>query len=160
LFEEGNQGSVRRNVQPLMFHYPWFDSVPMSAIRSGDYKLVKDLNTAQTRLFNVARDLGETKDLSARKPGLVERLHGQLNAYLREVNAEDLEDLRRNREQTLQAWIDRDRTELETLRARAAVAPPSEREAADEKLEELERRLNGHKAALERVERGRHLTAW
>ena len=58
LLENGNQGAVQRNVEPLVFHYPWYDSVPMSVIRQGDYKLVKDLNTDQTRLFNAVKDLG------------------------------------------------------------------------------------------------------
>ena len=43
LLENGNQGAVQRNVEPLVFFYPWYDSVRMSVIRQGDYKLVKDL---------------------------------------------------------------------------------------------------------------------
>ena len=48
LFENGNIRKVKRSIEPLIFHYPWFDSLPMSTIRLGDYKLVKDLNTNET----------------------------------------------------------------------------------------------------------------
>lgn len=161
LFEKGNRGKVRRNVQALMFHYPWFDSVPMSVIRSGDHKLVKDLNTDETRLFNVAEDPGEIKDLSGARARLATRLHEQLIDYLREVNAEKLEDLRRDREQTLQTWVERDSEEIEALGARVAAATEDpERQAVERKLEELKRRLNGNRAALQRVEQARQLTAW
>ena len=50
LFEKGNGGAVKRGEEALIFHFPWFDGVPESAIRLGDYKLMKNLNTGETRL--------------------------------------------------------------------------------------------------------------
>ena len=40
----------------------------MSAIRLGDYKLVKNLNTNEIRLFNVVEDIEESKDLVKSMP--------------------------------------------------------------------------------------------
>ncbi|MCU0914534.1 MAG: sulfatase-like hydrolase/transferase [Planctomycetes bacterium] len=45
------------------------------AVREGDWKLVVSGRKPQVRLFNLAQDLGETKDLSAEKPELTQRLH-------------------------------------------------------------------------------------
>ena len=82
LFENGNGGKVRRSIEPLIFHYPWFDNVPMSAIRLGDYKLVKDLNTNQARLFNLAEDVRESRDLSKSMPDVAKQLHETLTPIL------------------------------------------------------------------------------
>ena len=47
LFEQGNDGKVQRGTEPLIFHFPWYDKLPMSAIRLGDYKLVKTTHSPQ-----------------------------------------------------------------------------------------------------------------
>lgn len=42
LFENSGKGTVKRPVEGLVFHFPDFQGVSMSAIRIGDYKLLKD----------------------------------------------------------------------------------------------------------------------
>lgn len=161
LFENGNGGEVRRRAEPLIFHYPWFDNVPMSTIRLGDYKLVKDLNTNQSRLFDVSKDIEESRDLSSSMPELAKQLHEKLTAYLKEVDAEKLEDLRAGRENTLRAWIARDLKELDQLQRQiSAAADQPEKQSLQQKVQERQRRIKAHQAGLDRVERGRRATAW
>lgn len=161
LFENGNGGRVTRGIGPLIFHYPWFDNVPMSAIRLGDYKLVKDLNTNQVRLFNVAKDIEESRDLSKSMPDVTKQLHQTLTNYLNEVDAEKIEDLRAEREKTLREWMERDRKELEALREQAAqTVDEKEKRDLQEKVRDMQRRLEGHQGAMQRVEKGRRVTAW
>ena len=161
LFEDGNEGKVRRRFEPLIFHYPWFDNVPMSTIRLGDHKLVKDLNTNQIRLFHLAEDLEESRDLSKSMPELAKQLHEKLTAYLDEVEAEKIEDLRAGRERTLREWMERDGKELAELREQISEAVDrKQKQDLQEKVGDRQRRLEGHQSALERVERGRRATAW
>jgi arylsulfatase A-like enzyme len=109
LFRRGNAGKVRRGTQELVFHYPWYGSLPpMSAIRDGDYKLVMSLNTGETRLYNLAQDIGEQDDLSARMPDKAKQLHQRLLEYLNEVDAEDVEDMRQARKKEVEGYRDRE----------------------------------------------------
>jgi len=161
VFENGNNGNVRRIIEPLIFHYPWFDSLPMSTIRWGDYKLVKDLNTNQTRLFNLTEDIGETKDQTKSMPSIARELHEQLTAYLEEVNAEKIEDLRAGRKKQLYLWIERDEKELQKLQEQLEkVTNEREKLSLQEKIYEKQRQIKGHKSALDRVEKSLHMRAW
>jgi arylsulfatase A-like enzyme len=57
------------------------------AVRDGDWKLLVE-GTARVMLFNVAKDLGEREDLAASNPAVVRRLHQQLLAWEKDVDAE------------------------------------------------------------------------
>jgi arylsulfatase A-like enzyme len=52
-----------------------------SAIRKGPLKLIRDRQSNVTSLFDLSTDPGETKDLSAQRPGDVEALVKQLDAW-------------------------------------------------------------------------------
>jgi len=161
VFENGNKGKVDRPMEPLIFHYPWFDSVPMSTIRLGDYKLVKDLNTNQVHLYNLANDLQESKDLSKSMPGLTRKLHSQLNDYLDEVDAEKIADLRKDRKKFLFAGIAKCKSQIEKLNQKMKSAV-TEAEKADlqEKIAQQKRQIRNHQGALDRVEKSLHMRAW
>ena len=161
LFDKGDRGKVTRPVEGLMFHYPWFDSVPMSAVRMGDYKLVKDLNTGQFRLFNVAEDIAESKDLSTSLPGKTADLNKRLTAYLAHVDAEKIDDLRTGREKTLHENIARHEKAILSLRRKLDQATGAE-QSRDiwKQITERQRHIENQKAALQRVARGRRLTGW
>ncbi|MFT5130836.1 MAG: arylsulfatase A, partial [Rhodothermales bacterium] len=45
VLSQGNSGSVTRVNPFLVFHYPYYAGVPISAIRMGDYKFMRQLNT-------------------------------------------------------------------------------------------------------------------
>lgn len=72
-----------------MFHH-YADSYPHSAIRVGDYKLVKFWKPERLLLFNLKDDIGETRDPAPSLPEKTEELHQKLMAYLRSVDAEVL----------------------------------------------------------------------
>jgi arylsulfatase A-like enzyme len=93
VLERGNEGEVRRPNPFLVFHYPYYAGAPVSAIRMGDYKFLRQLQTGETRLHDVARDLGEKRNLVDEMPGKARGLASLLDGYLREVDAEKLEDM-------------------------------------------------------------------
>jgi len=161
LFEKGNRGRVERGTEGLIFHFPWYDNLPMSAIRLGDYKLVKDLNTGETRLFDVAGDIGENHDLSKVMPEVAEKLHAMLTDYLDAVDAETIGDMRAARKQELLGNLARTRREIEQLqqRLKGSADDPQKRELRD-RLADRQVRLKSHKAAIDRLERARKVSAW
>jgi len=101
LFENEGEGRVNRPIEGLIFHFPYYNGVPMSAIRLGDYKLLKDCQTGEIHLYNLADDLGETHDLAAQMPQKVKQLHRKLMNYLDSIDAEKAEDIHLDRIQQL-----------------------------------------------------------
>lgn len=93
LFENSGKGRIDRPVEGLVFHFPDFQGVTMSAIRLGDYKLLKDWETGKIHLYNLVDDLGETRDLAPKMPKKVNELYRKLMNYLDSVNAEKAEDI-------------------------------------------------------------------
>ena len=82
-------GTVERNSPFLIFHQA-ANRKPISAIRWGDYKLVKD--GALTNLnFDLSKDIEEKNDLSVEMPELVEKLNDALIRFLDEANAETIQ---------------------------------------------------------------------
>jgi len=83
--------------EALYWHYPHYypTTTPVSAIRSGDWKLLEYLEDGRVELYNLRDDLGEQKNLAPEMPdrrnGLLERLHDwreQVNAQMPEPNSE------------------------------------------------------------------------
>jgi arylsulfatase A len=87
LLENGNKDKFVRNEEELVFHY--FGN-PHSAIRAGDFKLVKFWNLKKIELYNLKDDPGELTDLSESKPDKAKELEAKLMAYLEKVRAEIL----------------------------------------------------------------------
>lgn len=83
--ENGNNGSVKRKNDELIFHY---FGKSHTAIRIGDYKLIKFWNLKKTELYNLKDDLGELDDLSKKYPQKVQEMENELMKYIKEVNAE------------------------------------------------------------------------
>lgn len=105
LFQKGKKGQVHRGTRELVFHYPWYGNrPPMSVIRDGDYKLVMSLNNGEYRLYNLADDIGEQNDLKGELPDRARKLHKTLLAYLQEVDAEDVEDMRMARMKEVESY--------------------------------------------------------
>ncbi|MCR9291734.1 MAG: sulfatase [bacterium] len=82
-------GSVRRRWPFLVFHQG-VDRKVLSAIRFGQYKLVKTWENERLELFDLSRDLGETNDLSQDMKSKADELHNLLQGYLSKVNADTL----------------------------------------------------------------------
>ena len=90
------EAEVQRPVEGIVFHFPHYNIVgmyePHSAIRVGDYKLLKFYASDRALLFNVAEDISETHDLSEREPARKAQLDDMLTRYLRAVDAERPEE--------------------------------------------------------------------
>jgi arylsulfatase A len=76
----------------LIFHYPHYGKgprqKPQSALIQGQYKLLKELDTGKVKLFDLSKDIGEQKDLSAKNPGTTSKMHNKLKTYLKKVKAQ------------------------------------------------------------------------
>jgi arylsulfatase A-like enzyme/glyoxylase-like metal-dependent hydrolase (beta-lactamase superfamily II) len=80
----------------LFWHYPHYSNqggFPGGAVRMGPWKLVERYEDGQLHLFNLARDLAETRDLSDREPDRVETMRARLHAWYRQVGARFLRPL-------------------------------------------------------------------
>ncbi len=62
-------------------------TTPVSLIQSGDWKLMEFLEDGRLELYNLAEDIGETKNLSQSNPEKAAELHRRLVAWRRDVNA-------------------------------------------------------------------------
>lgn len=75
----------------LYFHYPHYyhapPSTPVSAVRSGDWKLIEFLEDHRVELYDLARDPGEQRDLASLEPATSGRLLKQLQAWRDSVGA-------------------------------------------------------------------------
>jgi arylsulfatase A-like enzyme len=130
VFEKGDKGTVKRNTEALVFHFPWHTGEPESVIRVGKFKLRKNLDTLEMELFDISEDINEEHDFSQNLPELVEKLDQQRSAYLDSVNAETVTLTRRNYVELLEGgWIKNGRKRLADLKAELAVDPDNEQKA-------------------------------
>jgi arylsulfatase A-like enzyme len=74
----------------LYFHYPHYypTTTPVSAVRERDWKLLEYYEQGQVELYNLATDIGESRNLAAEHPDVVSRLQGKLHTWLTEVDAQ------------------------------------------------------------------------
>lgn len=82
---------VKRTVEGLFFHVPYKNGIalkrPHSAIRKGDYKLLKFQDNGELFLFNLANNKTEQKNLIEENPQKAKELERYLMDYLQEVHA-------------------------------------------------------------------------
>ena len=88
----GNKGKVKRRAPGIVHHFPSHYQVPISSIRIGDYKFMRNMNTDEKRLFNVAVDYREENDLAQKMPGKVASMDKILRAYIEKVDGGDVKD--------------------------------------------------------------------
>jgi arylsulfatase A-like enzyme len=76
----------------LFWHFPHYNehpsAVPSSVIRKGPWKLIETFDPAGVELYNLADDLGETRNLAAQNAALTADLRRELEAWRRSVGAE------------------------------------------------------------------------
>ncbi len=60
---------------------PIFRQRPAAAVRVGNFKLIEYFEDGATELFDLSRDLGETTDVSAKHPDVVEDLLGRMKRW-------------------------------------------------------------------------------
>lgn len=89
LFDKNNK--VKRKVDGIFFHVPYKNGIalkrPHSAVRKGDYKLIKFQDNGQTLLFNLINDKQENKNLVIDHPQIARNMEKLLDEYLKAVHA-------------------------------------------------------------------------
>ncbi|MFM7073766.1 MAG: sulfatase-like hydrolase/transferase [Planctomycetota bacterium] len=76
--------------RPLFWHFPNYTNQggrPAGAIRDGDWKLVEQFEDGSLELYNLAADVGETRNLAADEPQRVEKMAAALRAWRLRVGA-------------------------------------------------------------------------
>ena len=105
VLEKGNKGKLAKRDTGFVFHFPAFYTIPITSYRDGDYKLMRHLNTGEIKLFDVAKDMGETKDLAKSMPEKKAAMVRKLDAYLKKVGAWTMEEVYETRFEELDKWI-------------------------------------------------------
>lgn len=77
--------------EALYFHYPHYyaTTTPVSAVRSGDWKLLEYYEDKRVELFNLKEDLGETTDLAGKHPQRTTQLREKLQHWRDQVGAKE-----------------------------------------------------------------------
>jgi arylsulfatase A len=161
LLSDPKNGKVKRDVEGFVFHFPWYAGTPISAIRVGDYKLMLHLNTGETRLYNLTEDLGEENDLAKQMPKLAKKLEGQLKAYLKNVDAENILDMRAARRAELLEY--QARTQRDTAKIHKAISnakTDAQRELLNQKLLRVQKQIKGHKNGLKQLAESTNAKNW
>ena len=85
----GGEGEVERGTEPLVWFYGAYRNMkhvaPQTAIRRENHKLIWELDSGRTYLYDLDLDLSETTDLSRFRPQVAASLHEELKAYLAAV---------------------------------------------------------------------------
>ena len=85
LHQNGSGNVVRPN--PFLVFHQAVDRKPVTAIRSGNFKLVKTWRDNRLELFDLKNDLSETNDLSEKQLDKVDELERLMMTYLNSVGA-------------------------------------------------------------------------
>lgn len=84
--------SAELDRQTLYWHYPHYHnggSTPHSAIRDGAWRLVHFYEDDRAELYNLAEDVGESRELAAEMPDKAAELLAKLNAWRTAVGAQE-----------------------------------------------------------------------
>ena len=91
-----NNEQIKRAVDGIFFHVPYKNGIalkrPHSAVRKGDYKLVKFQDDKSILLFNLVKDKMEQINLATKKPEKAKEMEKILDNYLIEVHAPKWQD--------------------------------------------------------------------
>ena len=76
--------------EALFFHYPHYYATtsPVSAVRVGDWKLMRYYEDSRMELYDLASDPGESRNLASERPDLAAALLARLKAWWARVNAQ------------------------------------------------------------------------
>ena len=84
---------VGRDVKPrsLFFHYPHFawhkSNRPGAAVRDGNHKLILRFDDNSIELYDLAADIGESRNLAKKRPQVARKLRESLEAWLARTGA-------------------------------------------------------------------------
>jgi len=87
VIHNNGKGEIQRERPYLVFHHA-VDRRPQSAIREGNYKLVKTWPDKPLELFDLSKDVSEANNLAKEMPELAKEMEQKLVSFLEEVDAE------------------------------------------------------------------------
>ena len=150
VLEQGNAGQLDERDTGFVFHFPAFYTVPITAYRDGDYKLMRQLNTGEIKLFNLVDDMGETKDLSVAMPEKTTDMVRKLDTYLEKVGAWTMEEVYETRIEELEMWVERNQKEVIRIQQEleAAGLSPEKRQRLTVQLKSKQATLTRHSENL------------
>ena len=162
VFENGNKGKLAERDTGFVFHFPAHYTVPITAYRKGDYKLMRHLNSGEIKLFNVVSDMGETNDLANDLPAKTAEMVRDLDAYLEKVGAWTMREVYDTRAEELDNWIAQDQEKIAklTLRLNDAGLSETTRDDLNEQLASVLARLKHHRSNLEKLNKDRESKRW
>jgi arylsulfatase A-like enzyme len=90
LLANAGNGEVKRPRDFLVFHFPHYQGAdgPQSALLKGNQKLIRFLEDDHIELYDLGRDIGESRDLSQSQASTARQLNEQLTQYLADINAQ------------------------------------------------------------------------
>jgi len=94
VFENGNAGKVTRKAPGILHHYPCHYHPPISSIIIGDYKMMRQLNSGEMRLYNIKTDYAEQQDLAKQMPERVAAMNAMRQEYVDAVDGGSIEQAR------------------------------------------------------------------
>ena len=89
------KGRTALQGRAIFWHYPLYltgRATPASAIRKGDWKLIEYFEDGRKELYNLASDIGESRNLADTVPGKARELHQELVEWRRATNAVEPRD--------------------------------------------------------------------
>ena len=158
VLKKGNAGKLPKRDTGLVFHFPAYYTIPITSYRDGDYKLMRHLNTGAIKLFDVAVDMGETKDLSQSMPEKKASMVRKLDAYLKKVGAWTMEEVYETRLEELEKWIGEKKQQISDCEAKLK-KNPNDRDSLS-KLKKAEMSLSKFQETLSRVKENQNSKRW
>ena len=89
LLRTGNGSGQARTLYWHLPHYTNQGSRPAGAVRDGDWKLVEHYDDDRVQLFNLANDIGESRNLASAEPARTAALREKLRAWRKSVDAQE-----------------------------------------------------------------------
>ena len=83
------QGASEPDRDTIYFHFPSYIGAggPSSAMRKGDYKLIEQFESGTVELYDLSKDVGESKNLAKSQPELTQKLYNELLAWHKATGA-------------------------------------------------------------------------
>ena len=154
VFIQRDQGAINRRAPGLVFHFPSYYQVPLSCIRIGDFKFLRNMNTNEMKLFNVKDDYREQHDLAASMPEKVSEMDKILRDYIDEVDGGDVTDVYQALYETIDDFSMREETAYKRRMEELIAKNPSDLDAQKVALTEAhEQKKRSHFATREITKR-------
>lgn len=162
VFEHGNDGKLAPRDTGFVFHFPAHYTVPITAFRSGDFKLMRHLNSGEIKLFNVVKDMGETNDLTKQMPEKTAEMVRQLDAYLQKVGAWTMDEVYATRTEELEKWTATYQAKVDQLNQQLSETGLSQEDHLElsKKLEESTAKIKHCEENLEKLNLDRNSNLW